>query len=100
MDNAELRERRRIARHEALHGLVGLRAGAVIEEIRCWPFGETVSRFPLHPLVLKYKFARSPAEAQVMTTKILAALIAPSVLMLGEELGGGDLVLAEDWARA
>jgi hypothetical protein len=100
MDNAEVRERRRIARHECLHGLLGLRAGAVIEDIRCWPYGETCLRFPLHPVTLKHKFARSPEETQAMVTKIVASLLAPSVVMYGENLGGGDLELVEAWQHA
>src|SRR5262245_2226937 len=100
MDNAELRERRRIAKHEALNGLLGLRAGAVIEEIQAWPFGETCARFPLNPWTLKYKFAREPAETQVMVTKILATLVAPPVVMYGEVLQSEDLRLVEQWQHA
>jgi hypothetical protein len=100
MDNAELRERRRIAQHEALHGLVGLKAGAEIEEIRAWPVGETSARFPMHPSTVKYKYAHAPAETQGMVTKILAAIIAPKVAMHGEALAGGDLELVEVWQHA
>jgi hypothetical protein len=100
MDNTELRERRRIAQHEALHGLLGLKAGAVIEEIRAWPYGETSARFPLNPWTLKYKYARSPDETQTMVTKILAAIISPKVTMPRELLDGSDLELVEQWEHA
>jgi len=100
MNDTELKERRRIAKHECLHGLLGLRAGAVIEEVRVEPCGETTARFPLNQWGLKHRFARAPEETQAMTTKIVAALIAPSVVMYEEALGGGDLELVEQWQHA
>jgi hypothetical protein len=100
MNNAELQERKRIARHEALHGLLGLRAGGTIEDIIAWPYGETSTRFQLNPWTLKSAYARAPAATQETASKILAAFLGPSVLMYGEVLGGGDLELCQQWLSA
>jgi hypothetical protein len=100
MTDTELKERRRIAKHECLHGLLGLLARAKIEEIRTWPYGETLVQFPLNPWTLKYKYAHAPGETQTMVTKIFGSLIAPVVIMLGEELQSEDLRLVEAWQDA
>jgi len=99
MDNEELLERKRIARHEALHGLLGLRAGAEIQEIEVWPVGGTLLRFPLNPWTLKYHYGRSPAKVQEQVTKILASLLGPTVAS-SETLQDEDLRLVTQWQQA
>jgi hypothetical protein len=95
MTNAELRH---TAQHEALHGLLGLEAGGMIDEVSIEE-AFTITRFPFAPWQLGQHFAYLPAYITAQTRKIIAAIIAPSALQ-SEALAGGDLDLAQRWQEA
>jgi hypothetical protein len=100
MTNAELWELQRRAQHEALHAMLTTHAAGTVEEVHIWPEALTVSRYPLHPSALPYQQRHFPALAWVQTKRILAGILAPSVLMEGEVLAGSDRELVEAWLDA
>jgi hypothetical protein len=96
MDQTELK---RIAKHEALHGLLALEVvGAKVEDIRCED-GVTITSFPLVPHSLKRRYADLPYSTRETVKRIIAAVIAPAIIT-GEYLDGEDRVLFEEWEQA
>jgi len=100
MTNAELWELQRRAKHEALHAMLGTRAGGTVDIIHIEPEAFTVLRYPLHPSALSYQHRHFPNATRHQTIKILAGIVAPYVVTDTEVLEGSDRELLEKWLHA
>jgi hypothetical protein len=94
----DTKERLRIAQHEVLHALTGMRCGT-IHKVTLWPSGETNISFNLHPVTLQRRYGRTPEKTHREMVSILAAHMAPHILMKSR-LEGADAELVEQWRVA
>jgi hypothetical protein len=92
------KEQLRIALHECFHALVGMQSG-VIHKVTIWPSGETNISFHLHPVTLARRYARTPEQTHRQMVSILAAHVAPHVLM-HSRLEGADFAMVAQWQTA
>jgi hypothetical protein len=94
----EQKERLRIAQHEVLHALTGMRCGT-IHKVTIWPSGETNISFNLHPCTLARRYGQRPEQTHRALLAILAAHMAPHIITKCP-LGGADAELVEQWRVA
>jgi hypothetical protein len=92
------KERLRIALHESLHALTGMRFGH-IHSVTIWPSGATEVSFNLHPFTLARQYARTPDKAYREMVAILASHLAPHVITKCP-LEGSDAELVNEWRLA